>query len=429
MKRVAAELPLWQDAFDAMCGAVVPLKQRPVPHDERHLPQIVNCVSTAVLLPQGKGYKLPLEEMSLRLGSCCLFNPTLFAALIVKLADHGTESTALVFSTGNVVVVSALTPEHTRYASQVVRHIAEQIECVLVGDDRVPFRGSLVGRTIFSNSCIHNIVGHGDLGHRIDLRKMCETAPTCCKWAPDSFPGLKSKIWLTKEHKCVCSARGADPKKVEPLGLDVQRIIGKQSKCVCSVKVLLFDTGKFVITGARRVRDVNSVYFRIITLAPAFAASLDAPEGALPMLKEDRFYERLAAMMVPRVGVALDGPARDMRRLPQKQLDTTEALSRVFAAVSKRQPQGPSAAGRRVESTAGRLPVLHRFALDGRVQEVRMLVQLDPMCVMRELDDEGRTALVRIKAIPVQDRMTEHDQVIHLLETLHVGGTPTTPRR
>lgn len=73
---------------------------------------------------------------------------------------------------------------------------------------------------------------------------MCDAAPASCKWFPDFFPGLKCKIWLNAEHKCNCKK-----KKQVIEDEDIAVIIGKQNKCVCSVKVLIFDSGCMVITG------------------------------------------------------------------------------------------------------------------------------------------------------------------------------------
>jgi TATA-box binding protein (TBP) (component of TFIID and TFIIIB) len=400
MKREAE----WMAALERMCADVVPLKRRPIPADQQSLPLIVNCVSTTTLLPQWGGrYKLPLAAISLRLGPCAQYAPDLFAALIVKLTDSTRKSTALVFASGKIVVVSGLTLNHTRNVSQMVRYIVEQVQCVTCYVEGGPVnpRGSLVGCTIFQDCHIHNIVGHSYLGHRIDLQKMCDAAPACCKWLPDLFPGLKCKIWLTPEHMCVCLVK----KTVAKDDPELCTILGKGStgqSCVCSVRVLIFDSGKIVITGGHHVRDVNSVFFRIHELAPQFQSR--PANSRLPVLREDRFYQRLATMMVPS-----GTTGKTVKKVDQKQLSSRESIVHVFDSLSSASSSVPS-----TTSSTKRCPPIIRMALDGRVDELRKWLLIDPSQA-NTVDDEGRTALMRIKQIPLLERTLQQRQVIELL--------------
>lgn len=400
----------WLEALERMCADVVPLKRRPIPADQQSLPLIVNCVSTTTLLPEcGGRYKLPLAAISLRLGPCAQYAPYLFAALIVKITDSTRKSTALVFASGKIVVVSGLTLNHTRYVSQIVRYIVEQVQCVMMAAEggAVNPRGSLVGRTIFKDCHIHNIVGHSFLGHRIDLQKMCDAAPACCKWLPDLFPGLKCKIWLTSEHMCVChSSVKREEVHDDP---DVRKVLGgsaKQSSCVCSVRVLIFDTGKIVITGGRHVCDVNSVFFRIHELAPQFESHSGNNDK---VLREDRFYQRLANMMVPS-----GTTGKNVKKVDQKQLGTAEAMTAVFKNMSVEQPAVATAAAAAAAQMA-KCPPIIRMALDGRLDDLRKWLAIDPTQAT-DTDSDGRTALMRIKQIPLQDRTLQHKQIIELLQ-------------
>ncbi len=346
----------------------------------------------------------------MRLGPCAHYQPDKFAALVITLCDATTQSTTLMFSTGSFVVVSALTPNHTRYISQLVRYIAEQVQCVMDGGaGGVPALGSLVGRTVFQHSRIQNIVGHSFLGHRIELQRMCDTAPSCCKWFPDLFPGLKCKIWLTTEYACVCAtttaARGGGGGGVT--SSEISRALAlakvKQPKCACSVKALIFDTGKIVITGGRSVSDINSVFFRIHSVSSAFAQHAQHEHT-------DRFYERLATMMVP----SNLANTKKSKKLAHKPISTSEALAHVFGSISTTTAPSGGSGGGGVKPR--RIPPVIRLALDGRVADLRAVLAMDPTQADTDVDEEGRTALQRVSAIPVHERSADHQQVIQLLQ-------------
>ncbi len=408
--------PKWHAALNRMCADVVPLRRRPIPADQQSLPLIVNCVSTTTLLPPGGVYKLPLSAISRRLGPCAQYAPALFAALIVKLTDSTRKSTALVFASGKIVVVSGLTLNHTRYMSQMVRYIVEQVQCVMRDTNgAIQPRGSLVGRTVFRDCHIHNIVGHSFLGHRIDLQCMCTAAPSCCKWLPDLFPGLKCKIWLTAEHACVCRSKVKNETAPVADDPDLRLVLGrsgggaKKSSCVCSVRVLIFDSGKIVLTGGRCVRDVNSVFFRIHELAPQFESKPQTKQQQLlPVLREDRFYQRLATMMVPS-----GTTGKNVKKADQKKLDMNESLANVFDNLDGASAPPPPKAT--APPPTQRSSPFIRMALDGRLDDLRKWLTIDPTMADTELDDAGQTALQRINQVPLEERTLQQRQIIELL--------------
>ncbi len=55
-----------------------------------------------------------------------------------------------------------------------------------------------------------------------------------------------------------------------------------------------------------------------------------------------------------------------------------------------------------------------RMAEAGRVDDVRMLLMMDPGQA-KEKDADGKLPIERINAIPIQDRTIEHKQIIELL--------------
>jgi TATA-box binding protein (TBP) (component of TFIID and TFIIIB) len=283
----------------AMVDAVRPIRKQ----QRAALPKIENVVSTAMLLPENSEYRLPLDAIAMRL-KCSQYAPAMFAANIIKLNDSVTDSTVLIFASGKIVVVASLTENHTRYVSQLVRVIIEQVPCTAMarGGGQVLVNTTLAGRLCFDRCHVHNIVGSGNLGCRINLQAMCDAAPMCCKWFPDLFPGLKCKIWLTASYGCECPAATAAPPAALAAATATEETDASAppplTKCSCAVKVLIFDSGQLVITGAKRVADINSVFFRIKNLAATqYAAATPASGGGGGGGK--RFYERMSAMMVP----------------------------------------------------------------------------------------------------------------------------------
>jgi len=370
-----------------------PIRKRPITAEAAILPAIVNLVSTVILLPQGKGYKLPLHAIARALPSS-QYAPVLFAANILKIKDSLGEATPLVFASGKIVVVSGQTPHHTLYVSQLTRFVIEQIECAMLGEDGVVNpRGSLMGRTIFEHCTIHNIVGHANLGCRISLQAIMEAAPSACKWVPDLFPGLKCQMWLTESGHCEC----------------------KLPKCVCAMKVLIFDSGRIVITGGRSVRDVNSIFFRIRAIAPQFASG----DAGVVIPREDRFYQRLSTMLVPS-GATM----KDMEIVAPGEMDEDEALATLFeeqaSLIDNKDAEYPPLIDVGNPAAAAAAPIpdqetpLMVMAQAGRVQEVKFLLACQPNCTAAK-DANGRTTLQRMRLIPASQRTAEQQEVIELL--------------
>lgn len=391
-------------ALEMMQAKVVPIKRRYVPPEERDLPDIVNVVSTVILLPQRtdlpphQRYKLPLGAITARLG-CSQYAPVLFAANILKLIDSQAAVTALIFATGKVVLVAALSMGHTRYICQLVRVIIEQVQCALYDAETQRIHiGTLSGRTIFQDCSLHNIVGNANLNCRIDLQAMCDAAPTACKWDPDNFPGLKCRIWLTDTHTCHCKGK-------RQAHAELQAAVGKTSKCVCVLKVLVFDTGQLVITGGHSVEDVNSVYFRIKALAPRY----EHTDNVIP--RESRFYQRLSSMLVNTARRQKSTQRTQVRE--QGHMKEGEAIAMLMAEVGGSGTSGSAATSIKKERIQG-TTMLMQLAEEGRVEEVIGLLLYDPD--QRDMvDASGRTALQRMQQLTEQEQTVNHRRIMDLL--------------
>jgi TATA-box binding protein (TBP) (component of TFIID and TFIIIB) len=388
---IEGETP-WQSYLSDTLSTLQPIRKRIRSAAESELPKIVNMVSTVVLLPQGKGYRLPLHAIARAL-QCAQYAPVMFAANIIKFRDSTGDCTALVFASGKVVVVSCQTPYHTLYMSQFTRFIIEQVQCAMLRDDgSVNPCGSLLGRTVFEDCCIHNIVGHAKFRCRIDLQAMCDASPSACKWLPDLFPGLKCAMWLTNSGMCEC-----------------QRI-----KCVCSVKVLVFDTGKIVITGGRSIHDINNIFYRIKAIIPSFRTqapgvhdSSNNKRYVIP--KADRFYARLSTMLVPS-GFTM----KDVDSVIPAELDEAEALATLFS----HQLNFPAATAPTTTTQANtHLTPLMQLADAGRVEDVKFLLACEPKAAAQR-DENGKTTWQRLKQIPKSQRTVEHKMIMDVLIAL-----------
>lgn len=387
----------WQDFGLQLLQNTVPVKLRKVIPAYQQLPKMVNFVSTVTYLPPNAGCKLPLLQIALNLGSCAQYSPRLFAAVIINFE----RTTILLFASGKAVIVSGSSLEHTRYVSQVFRTVLGKIQCVFHDKQTNQTEIDKLDRTtVFINCRVHNIVSHAnlDVGCKIDLQAMCDVAPGCCKWEPDFFPGLKCKIWLNEDYQCKCASGFVAP--VDKEGEIIKKVIGKPRKCECSLKVLIFDSGKFVITGARRTIDVNSVFFRIQDLVPQFKSNNNA---YIP--RDDVFYKRLSTMMVP-TGLTTKQIKTAVRNKPVA--DPTDAFASVVSNIHFAKQTATT-------TVLDRTPPFIRIALSGRVDDVLFLLQIDKNHA-NERDEQGRTALDRLRLIPASELTQDHKEIIDMLK-------------
>jgi TATA-box binding protein (TBP) (component of TFIID and TFIIIB) len=250
----------WEEALQKVKKDIIPIKKRPFPYKDA--PMIVNMVSTISILPQG--YKLPLQAIATMLGACSQFEPTQFAANIIKLTTSTSDVTVLIFSSGKLVLTATVTEMQTQYMAHIFRLLIEKVECCLLNEQGKVEIGTLAGRTVFNNALTHNMVGHGDLGVRIDLRALRNANPDSVKWLPDGFPAAKCCVWLTEDNQCHCYVKDED----EDVRIVVPKLLRK--RCACTIKCLCFPTGRIVMTGGRSVQDINNVFYRMKLLAPHF---------------------------------------------------------------------------------------------------------------------------------------------------------------
>jgi len=98
---------------------------------------------------------------------------------------------------------------------------------------------NLEGRIQFQCWCIHNIVANAHAGCRPNLQVLVDLACDVTDWNPELFPGLHLLVWLKPKSLCKCKRKK------------------KNRSCVCNCRVVLFDTGKMIITGCRDLASID----------------------------------------------------------------------------------------------------------------------------------------------------------------------------
>ena len=177
------------------------------------LPKLQNIVSTA-------NFKciLDLREIALKAKNA-EYNPRRFAAVIMRIKEP--KTTALIFSSGKMVCTGARTEEESRQASRTYAKIILKLG--------FPVK--------FSEFTVQNIVASCDVKFPIRLEGLANTFLKFCSYEPEMFPGL---IFHMLEPKIV---------------------------------LLIFVSGKIVLTGAKKREDIYRAYQKIIPILNQFKKS------------------------------------------------------------------------------------------------------------------------------------------------------------
>ncbi len=139
------------------------------------------------------------------------FNPQTFAAAIMRIRYPRT--TALAFQSGNMVCTGARDLYLSRLAARKYCRIFQSVG--------IP--------VCFKNFKIQNIVASATVGFTIKLQEIADVYGPYVQYEPDLFPGL--------------ILRSINPKLV----------------------FLIFRSGKIVITGGKRVEDIENTYYSLYT--------------------------------------------------------------------------------------------------------------------------------------------------------------------
>jgi len=166
-------------------------------------PTLQNIVSTVNL-----NCALNLKTIALHARNA-EYNPRRFAAVIMRLREP--KTTALVFSSGKMVCTGAKNEEQSKTAARKYARIIQKLNF----------------NVQFTNFKIQNIVGSSDVKFPIDLENISQRHHEYCSYEPEIFPGLVYRMM--------------DPKIV----------------------LLIFVSGKLVLTGAKRKEDIECAFEKI----------------------------------------------------------------------------------------------------------------------------------------------------------------------
>lgn len=166
-------------------------------------PKLQNIVSTVNL-------KCPLELRDIALkAKNAEYNPKRFAAVIMRIREP--KTTALIFASGKMVCTGARSEEDSRKASRQYAKIIHKL-----GYD-----------VKFAEFKIQNIVGSCDVKFPIRLEGLAARHSNFCSYEPEMFPGLIYRMGSPK------------------------------------IVLLIFVSGKIVLTGAKERADIFQAYTKI----------------------------------------------------------------------------------------------------------------------------------------------------------------------
>jgi TATA-box binding protein (TBP) (component of TFIID and TFIIIB) len=167
--------------------------------------------------------------------------PVKFSAIVFRTKDSIGGPTHLLFRSGKMNTMGAKTVEHAKFSAQLMRQYISQIVGLYIeaATNRI-IVSDLSNRSVFNNFTTQLIVATGKLTKRPNLKSLLSTAQELSTWNPELFPGLRFKIWLRPQSKCKCVSKPA------------------KQNCKCTVQVVIFDTKKIGITGARSILDINN---------------------------------------------------------------------------------------------------------------------------------------------------------------------------
>lgn len=177
-------------------------------------PNIQNVVCTVNL-----GVQLDLKRIALRARNA-EYNPRRFAAVIMRIRDP--KTTALIFSSGKMVITGAKSEESAKISCKKYTRIIQRLG---------------YGYAKFLDFRIQNIVASCDVHFPIRLESLAHAHNQFCSYEPELFPGLIYRMITPK------------------------------------VVLLVFVSGKIVLTGAKKRNDIYQAFNNIYAVLCLFKKS------------------------------------------------------------------------------------------------------------------------------------------------------------
>ena len=233
---------------------------------------------------------------------------------------------------------------------------------------------------MFERHTVYNVVGHGNVGTKLDLAALCKANPDII-WIYDSFPAAKCKVWLTADCRCHCPLKKvtAADEVLDEAEAKALKLLHKK-KCPCTAKALIFETGKVVIIGAQSPDDVYAVFERLLEFGQDYKRIGSIVVSSAPIVA--------AAAAVPITGT--------------KAMSITDAIALLYECT------------RRIKNKRHRtmpkptlLSPLMQLCDAGRVEQVRITLAMNPT---KESVDG---ALERMLAL--EQRSEDQEQIVAML--------------
>jgi len=178
------------------------------------VPNVQNVVSTVSL-----GIQLDLKRIALKAKNA-EYNPRRFAAVIMRIRDP--KTTALIFSSGKMVITGAKSEESSKVACKKYARIIQRLG---------------YGHAKFLDFRIQNIVASCDIRFPVRLESLAHAHNQFCSYEPELFPGLIYRMITPK------------------------------------VVLLIFVSGKLVLTGAKERKDIYQAFSNIYSVLCLFKKS------------------------------------------------------------------------------------------------------------------------------------------------------------
>ena len=175
------------------------------------IPDVQNVVSTVSL-----GIQLDLKRIALKARNA-EYNPRRFAAVIMRIRDP--KTTALIFSSGKMVITGAKSEEAAKLGCKKYARIIQRLG---------------YGHVKFLDFRIQNIVASCDVKFPIRLESLAHAHNQFCSYEPELFPGLIYRMITPK------------------------------------VVLLIFVSGKLVLTGAKERKDIYQAFNNIYAVLCLF---------------------------------------------------------------------------------------------------------------------------------------------------------------
>ncbi|KAG6899494.1 TATA-binding protein [Termitomyces sp. T159_Od127] len=209
--------PVAQNAVAGPSSTPVPSTPAPLTLEQQHITAVEGIVPTLqnIVATVNLDCRLDLKTIALHARNA-EYNPKRFAAVIMRIRDP--KTTALIFASGKMVVTGAKSEDDSRLASRKYARIVQKLGFVAK----------------FSEFKIQNIVGSCDVKFPIRLEGLAYSHGQFSSYEPELFPGL------------------------------IYRMIKPK------VVLLIFVSGKIVLTGAKVREEIYTAFNTIYTVLCEF---------------------------------------------------------------------------------------------------------------------------------------------------------------